>query len=137
MLRRDAKIRLLKRVPLFADCTRAELARIAAATDEMTLPAGRELTHEGARGQEFVVLVTGSADVRRRGVLVNRLGDGDFLGEIALVSERRRTATVTTTSPCRVLLLTGREFRMLLRETPSLSEKVLAAVAARIPPDYD
>ncbi len=137
MLRKDAKMRLLKRVPLFADCSGAELTKVAAAADEMTLPEGRELTHEGERGREFVVLVEGSADVHRKGKLVNRLGAGDFLGEIALVSERRRTATVTTTSPCRILVLTSVDFRTLLRETPSLQRKVLAALAARIPAEYD
>lgn len=137
MLRKDTKIGLLRRVPLFADCSKAELGKVAAAADELALPAGRELAKEGAPGREFVVLVEGSADVRRRGRLVNRLGKGDFLGEIALVSGRPRTATVTTTAPSRVLLLTGRDFRTLLRDTPSLQPKVLAALAKRIPAGSD
>ncbi len=136
MLRKNAKIELLKQVPLFASCSKAELARIAALADEVSLPAGRELTREGAPGREFVVLVEGSAEVRRKGKVINQLGDGDFLGEIALVADVPRTATVTTTWPSRILLLTDRAFRSLLRESPSLQTKVLAALAARVPPEF-
>ena len=136
MLHKDAKIELLKRVPLFADCSKAELARIARLADEVSLPADRELTREGAPGREFVVLVEGAAEVRRKGKVVNRLGDGDFFGEIALVADIPRTATVTTTWPSRILLLTDRDFRSLLRESPSLQTKVLTALAARVPPEF-
>lgn len=136
MLRKDAKTELLKQVPLFANCSKAELARIARLADEVSLPAGCELTREGARGREFVVLLEGSAEVRRKGKVVNRLHDGDFLGEIALVADVPRTATVTTTVPSRILLLTDRAFRALLRESPPLQTKVLAALAARVPPEF-
>jgi CRP-like cAMP-binding protein len=136
VLRKNAKIELLKRVPLFASCSKAELAKIAAVADEVSLPAGRELTKEGAPGREFVVLVEGAAEVRRKGKVVNQLGDGDFLGEIALVADVPRTATVTTTWPSRILLLTDRAFRSLLRESPALQTKVLAALAARVPPEF-
>lgn len=137
MLRKDAKIQLLKRVPLFEHCSRAELARIAALADELTVPADRELTREGERGREFVVLVEGAAEVSRDGTVINKLRDGDFLGEIALVADVPRTATVTTTWPSRILLLTDRAFRSLLRDTPSLQAKVLAALAARVPPEFE
>lgn len=133
MLRKNAKIELLGRVPLFAGCSKAELASIARIADEISVPADRELTTEGARGREFVVLVEGTAEVRRKGRVVNRLGGGDFLGEIALVADVPRTATVTTTWPSRLLVLTDRAFRSLLDESPSLRAKVLRAVAERLP----
>ena len=136
MLRKDAKIELLKRVPLFESCSKTELAKIAAVADEVSLPAGRDLTKEGAPGREFVVLVEGAAEVRRKGKVINQLSDGDFLGEIALVADVPRTATVTTTWPSRILLLTDRSFRSLLRETPSLQTKVLSALASRLPPEF-
>jgi len=136
MLRKNAKIELLKRVPLFENCSKAELARIAAIADEVSLPADRQLTQEGEPGREFVILVEGAAEVRRKGRVINRLGDGDFLGEIALVADVPRTATVTTTWPCRILLLTDRAFRSLMRESPSLQTKVLSALAARVPPEF-
>lgn len=136
MLRKDAKIELLKRVPLFADCSNAELGRIAQLADEVSVPAGRDLTKEGAPGREFVVLLEGSAEVRRKGKVVNRLGDGDFFGEIALVADIPRTASVTTTWPSRILVLTDRDFRSLLRSSPALQTKVLTALASRVPPEF-
>jgi CRP-like cAMP-binding protein len=137
VLRKNAKIELLRHIPLFAECSRRELEAVAAVADELSLPAGRELTREGARGAEFIVIAEGAADVRRRGRKVNTLGDGDFLGEIALVTGARRTATVRTTAPSRLLVLTAVAFRRVLRETPSLQLKVLDAVARRVPSDGD
>ncbi len=133
MLRKDAKLDLLRRVPLFERCTKGELQKIAGASDELDVPAGKTLTREGRTGYEFLVLVEGAAEVRRKNRVVNRLRSGDFLGEIALITGTPRTATVTTTAPSRVLVVTARDFRRLLRETPSMQMKVLEALAARLP----
>jgi len=135
MLRKDAKIELLKRVPLFERCSKRELAQIAALADELDLPGERNLTREGAGGLEFIVLVEGEADVVRDGQVVNELGPGDFIGEIALVTGRPRTATVRTRGPSRVLVLAASGFRVLMREVPTIQDKVLAAVTARLPPE--
>lgn len=137
MLRKNAKLELLKGVPLFADCSRSELDAILGVADELDLPAGRELTKEGARGAEFIVLADGEAEVRRRGRKINTLGAGDFIGEIALISGTPRTATVTTTEPSRLLVLTAGAFRKLLRDTPSIQTKVLDAVARRLADDLN
>jgi CRP/FNR family transcriptional regulator, cyclic AMP receptor protein len=133
MLRKNAKIELLKRVPLFARCSQRELGEIAMLADELDLPSARELTREGASGYEFIVLVEGQADVVRGVRKVNELGPGDFVGEIALVSGKPRTATVRTRGPARVLVVTASGFRQLMRDVPSIKDKVLAAVTARIP----
>lgn len=135
MLRRDAKVELLKRVPLFAGCSKKELGEIATLADEIDFGAGKVLTSEGASGREFFVLVDGAAEVRRNGRKVSTLGSGDFFGEIALVSERPRTATVTTTAPARVLVVTDRAFRELMRDVPSIQLKVLTALADRLAHD--
>jgi CRP/FNR family transcriptional regulator, cyclic AMP receptor protein len=137
MLRKNAKIELLKRVPLFERCSKRELEQIAALADELHLPEARNLTSEGTGGYEFVVLVEGAADVVRKGKVVNELGPGDFVGEIALVTGQPRTATVKTRGPSRILVLTAGGFRSLMREVPSLQDKVLAALTARIPDDYE
>ena len=126
---------MLKRVPLFSHCTKRELAAVAAEADELVLPEGRTLTKQGARGSEFVVIVDGSADVRKNGRRINRLGAGDFLGEIALVSGAPRTATVTTTSTTRVLVLTDRSFGRLTKELPSLQASILKALSERLQAD--
>jgi CRP/FNR family cyclic AMP-dependent transcriptional regulator len=136
VLRRDAKIKLLQGVPLFERCSKRELQEIAALADEVQVGAGRDLTKEGATGKEFVVIVSGYADVRRKGRKVNTLRSGDFLGEIALVTGAPRTATVTTTAPTHVLVIAAREFRSLLRRMPALQLKVLEALAARLPDEY-
>jgi CRP/FNR family cyclic AMP-dependent transcriptional regulator len=133
VLHRNAKIDLLRHIPLFERCSRRELARLATTADEVDLPEGRALTREGEPGHEFFVLVEGLAVVRRKGRRVTVLSAGDFFGEIALLTERPRTATVTAGTPVRVLVLTRRDFRRLLAEMPSLQTKVLAAVAERLP----
>jgi CRP-like cAMP-binding protein len=137
MLRKNVKIELLKRVPLFERCSQRELAQIAALADELDLPAERDLTSEGTGGFEFIVLVQGAADVVRKGQVVNELGPGDFVGEIALVTGEPRTATVKTRGPSRILVLTASGFRQLMRDVPSIQEKVLAAITARIPDEYE
>ncbi len=136
MLRKDAKIELLKRVPLFERCSKSELQQVARIADELNLPAGRRLTTEGERGKEFVVLVEGRAEVRRKGHRLRELSAGDFLGEIALVADVPRTATVTTLTPAAILLVTARDFRTLMRDVPSLQPKVLYQLAMRLPPEF-
>jgi CRP-like cAMP-binding protein len=133
MLRKNAKIELLKRVPLFERCSKRELGEIAALADELHLPKARDLTREGAGGFEFLVLVEGEADVVQKGKVVNELGPGDFIGEIALVTSRPRTATVRTRGPSRILVLTASAFRTLMHDVPSIQDKVLAALAERVP----
>ena len=131
-LRKDAKIDLIKQVPLFAQCSRKELAEVASIADEIDLPAGKELIREGGRGREFFVLLDGTVDVQKDGRRIRELKGGDFFGEIALVSDAPRTATVTTSSPVRALVVTDRSFRSLLRHSPSIQLKVLQALADRL-----
>ena len=134
-LRKDAKIELLKRVPLFSQCSKQELASVAAVADETDLGEGKELTTQGRPGREFIVLVEGEAEVRKNGRKVAALGDGDFFGEIALVTNRPRTATVVATTPVRVLVITDRAFRSLLEHSPGIQGKVLKALAERLAHD--
>lgn len=135
MLRKDVKVEMISHVPLFATCSKTELRKIASLADEIDLPAGTRLTKEGASGKEFVVIVKGRADVVRRGKKLRSLGNGDFLGEIALITGTPRTATVTTTEPTRALVIAAPAFRTLLRNTPSMQLKVLDALASRLPPE--
>ena len=134
-LRKNAKVELIARVPLFGRCTKKELNAIAQRADELTLPEGKELVRQGERGREFVVIVDGAADVHRDGRKINQLGRGDFLGEIALISGAPRTATVTTTSPTRILVLTDRAFKSVTAELPAVESRLLAALAARLHDD--
>ena len=134
-LRKNAKVELIRGVPLFAECSRKELEEVASIADEIDLPEGKEMTTEGAPGREFFVLVEGDATVRRRNRRVNRLGAGDFFGEIALLRDTPRTATVVADSPVRALVITARSFKSLLAHSPQIQGKVLSALAARLSPD--
>jgi CRP/FNR family transcriptional regulator, cyclic AMP receptor protein len=137
MLRKNAKVELIRGVPLFAECSRKDLNEIAGIADEIDLREGKELTKEGGAGREFFILVDGTADVTKGSRRVNPLGPGDFFGEIALVTQRPRTASVVATSPVRALVITGRSFRTLLDHQPEIQGKVMAALAARLGPDED
>src|SRR5512132_3094148 len=119
-LRKDTKVELLHAVPLFASCSKAELQRIASLADELDLGDGATLIREGERGREFLVVVDGTVTVTKRGKKIRDLGAGDFIGEIALISDVPRTATVTATSPVRLLVVTDRAFRGLIDEMPSI-----------------
>jgi len=132
---KNAKIDLLKQVPLFAGCSKAELREVALSTDEIDLRDGHVLTREGRPGREFFILVEGTANVTQDGKEIAELKHGDWFGEIALLTHRPRTATVTATSPVRVLVLTDRAFRRVVETMPRIALKVLASVGQRL--DHD
>ena len=134
-LHKDAKTDLLKNVPLFAGCSKAELQKIASLADELDLGDGATLIREGERGREFIVIADGTVRVTRNGKMLRELGAGDFIGEIALVADVPRTATVTATSPVRLLVVTDRAFRGLLEQMPSIAKKVLQSLGERLHAD--
>jgi CRP-like cAMP-binding protein len=131
-LGKNTKIQLIKNVPLFSHCSRKELEQIAALADEIDFPAGKEIIREGERGREFFILLDGGADVIRGGRRIAHLAKGDFVGEIAVIARIPRTATVKTTEPTRMLVVTDQALRGLLRRLPDMQLKVLQAVAERL-----
>lgn len=134
-LRRDAKIELLKRAPLFSGCSKGELRALASSADELDLRQGTVITREGRPGREFFVLIGGTAEVTKKGEKVAELGAGDWFGEIALLTDSPRTATVTATSPVDVLVITDRRFRDVVETMPSIALKILSSVSARLAHD--
>jgi CRP-like cAMP-binding protein len=129
----QTKVDALKAVPLFAECSKSDLARIARIADEIDLREGKKLIGEGDAARQFFILLDGWAEVRRGGRKVNTMGPGDFFGEIGLVTDRLATATVTTIEPSRALVITRASFKGLLRDWPNVQLKVLQALAQRIP----
>jgi len=125
---------MLATVPLFSGCSKKELRTIATLADEIDLRQGKVLTRQGAPGREFFVLLEGTVEVVRDGERIDTLGEGDFFGELALISNIPRTATVTATAPIRALVVFGRDFRRLLEEDAGIARKVLEAMAERMPP---
>ena len=128
----DTKVEALRRAPLFEGLSRKELVQLARRSEDLEVPPGKVLCKEGELGQEFFVIVDGKAEVTRKGEHVATRGGGEFVGEIALLEQTPRTATVTAKTPLRVFVLTNRDFRSLLDESPSVERKVLRALARRV-----
>lgn len=132
MSSKDPKLELLAGVPLFAELGKAELQRVGALADVIDLPAGRTLMDEGETGLEAMVIVEGRVDVTQGGVVIAERGPGDIIGEMALLSHRPRSATVTLLTDCRLLVVGRREFDALMTEMPSVRNQVMECLAHRL-----
>lgn len=115
-------------IPLFEALETDDREAIAAWFEVQDVSPDVKLTGEGASGYSFFVLLDGSATVTINGTEVRTLGAGDFFGELAILGDGRRTATVTTASPSAVLVLFGTEFRRLQQEYPELAAQVESAL---------
>ena len=131
----DTKVEALWGCPFFAGLHRRELAEIAKVTEDLEVEEGKVLTREGDSGREFFVIVDGEVSVERGGREVRRLGDGDFFGEIALLEDRPRTATVVARTSLRFFVLTRQSFKSLVARRPEIEEKVRAAIQERLGAD--
>jgi CRP/FNR family transcriptional regulator, cyclic AMP receptor protein len=131
-MEKDQKLEFLRKVPLFAGCTKTNLSRISRLVDEIELPAGRVLMQQGRVGSEFFVIVNGTVEVFRDGRQIDSLGPGDFLGEISLIDHRPRTATAVCKTDCTFLVLAHREFHSLLEESPGIAQAVMRSLAERL-----
>jgi CRP/FNR family transcriptional regulator, cyclic AMP receptor protein len=122
----------LAAVPLFQGLSKKELRRISSLMTRIDRPAGQILTREGQAGHEFFIVLEGEVEVRQDDRVIATRGPGDYLGEIALLAKRPRTATVVATTPVSVEVLSRPEFMSLLAEAPELSEQIMATVAQRL-----
>jgi CRP/FNR family cyclic AMP-dependent transcriptional regulator len=134
VLRKNRKIDLIRSVPLFSGCSKKELERISMIADEIDFRSGKTLIKEGAPGREFFVLAEGTAEISRKGKRIDTAGPGEFFGEMALLTDQPRNATVTTTSAVDALVITASSFRTLVESNPLIALKVMRAVADRLPP---
>jgi CRP/FNR family transcriptional regulator, cyclic AMP receptor protein len=131
----DVKVEALGRAPLFVGLSKKELRELARVTDDLKVDRGTVLCREGKIGQEFFVIVEGEAEVTKSGKRIATRSGGDFVGEIALLTTKTRTATVTATTPLRCFVLTQTAFRQILEESPSVQIKVMRALAERLAGD--
>ncbi|HJS26972.1 MAG TPA: cyclic nucleotide-binding domain-containing protein [Actinomycetota bacterium] len=122
----------LAQVPIFAGCTKRELAIITRASKEVSHKEGTVIAREGERGIGLFLILEGQCNVSIGGKTKARLGPGDFFGEVALLDGGPRTATVTAMSPVRLVGITGWVFRGLLMEHPSIALRTLESVAGRL-----
>lgn len=123
---------LLANVPLFERCSRSDLAKIAAIAHETDFPPATAVVSEGEVGSEMFIVLEGEVDVRRGGRKLATLRKGDFFGEVALITGSARTATVTTCTQLRALVIGRNDFRKLLYDSPALQFKLLQEVAERL-----
>lgn len=130
--KKQRKNEALSNVILFSGCDSKEIAQIASLTTEIEVPAGKVLAKEGEPGREFYVILDGKADVEIGGSQVATLGPGDFFGEMALLDQGPRAATVKATSDMEVAVLDPREFVSLIEEHPAVARKVLKVMAGRL-----
>ncbi|MBK6440252.1 MAG: cyclic nucleotide-binding domain-containing protein [Candidatus Microthrix sp.] len=128
----DAYLERLGALPMFGGCTNKELRDIARIVDELQVESGRVLMSQGDAGQEAFVIEEGAAEVVRDGQLLATVGPGSYVGELALIDAGPRSATVTATTPMRVLVIGTREFSTLLDEVPGLARRVLVSTARRL-----
>ncbi len=128
----DPRVECLRRVPLFAACTDKQLKFIAGRVEELDLVAGSILCREGLSGGDFFVLLSGKAEVSAAGTKIKELGEGEFFGEIALLDNGPRTATVTISEPARALVLGPSQFRDVLHQNAEIAVSMLYAVVQRL-----
>jgi voltage-gated potassium channel len=121
----------LSDVPFFSGLKKKELELISRQADEVDVPAGKVLAQQGTFGDQFFVIEDGTAEVTRDGERVGELGPGDFFGEMALLQEERRTATVTATSPMTLIVMTRASFRAIDKAMPHVHEAVSRAIEQR------
>jgi len=128
----DEKLEQLRRVPLFAGLGKRELAELTTLADEIGVDDGRTLTREGESGHEFFVVLEGKVAVEIGGRQVAELGPGDFLGEIALIDGKPRSATTRVVGNTKLLVVGHREFHQLMADFPSVQTAVLQVLAQRV-----
>jgi CRP/FNR family transcriptional regulator, cyclic AMP receptor protein len=122
----------LAAVPLFEGLSKKQLRQISSLMTRLDWPAGKVLTREGQQGDEFVIVLEGEVEVRQRDRVVATRGPGEYVGEIALLDKRPRTATVVATTPVSIEVLSRREFMSLLAQAPELAEQIMATMAQRL-----
>jgi len=128
----EAPVELLQRVPLFADFERGELERLARSFKQRTFDSGHTVAGEGKTGAGFFVIESGEATVSVRGAERAKLGPGDYFGEVALIDDGARSATITADSELRCYGLTSWEFRPLVEGNASIAWKLLETMAKRL-----
>ena len=132
MARSDVVTRQLAQLSMFASCSARELKAVAQLATELTIEAGYRFTTEGEPGHEFVIVIDGEAAVFKQDTKVATLGAGDYFGEMSLLDNGPRTATVIAETPMTVAVVGQREFVALLDDVPPLARKVAGGLARRL-----
>ena len=121
----------LKRVPLFSELSHRELDQVAQWADLLDVEPDRHIVDQGDFGYEFFAIVEGTADVLKDGERIRQMGPGEFFGELALIGEGRRTASVVSTSKMQLAVMLKRDFLRLEEDLPEVADKVRQAIEER------
>ena len=121
----------LHAIPLFAGLSRKERRAVAQQADEVDVDEGHRMVREGEFSYEFFAIQDGTAEVWRGEQFLAELGPGDFFGEMGLVDDLRRNASVVAKSPMTVIVMTGQAFRQTARELPDVAQKITQAIEER------
>ncbi len=121
----------LRKLALFAGLSEEERQKVARWAEEVEIPVQKHLVDEGELGYEFFVIQDGRAEVRRGDEVIAQLGPGDFFGEVALLEEHRRNASVVAAEPMRAIVMTRRDFTEMQAELPSVAALIRQAVEDR------
>ena len=122
----------LSKVALFSACSKKELERVARAGDEITMTAGTIIIDQGQTGREAFVILDGDVTVKRNNRKVATLGPGSVVGEMSLLDNGPRTATVLCDTECTLLVIDQRRFRGVVSDIPAIAHKLLGSLAGRI-----
>ena len=136
----DTKVDALRNCSLFSELSKDELQELAKITEDLEVDAGKVLCRQGEPAQEFFVIIEGEAEATKDGQSLRTMGPSDFFGEIGLIEDIPRTATVTATTPLRFFVLTRQSFWGMLDRMPGVERKILRALAKRLlasEPDSD
>jgi len=129
---RKERQELLEKVSMFSACNKKELGRLAAVAQERQVPSGAVLTKEGEPGDEFYVVAEGMAKASIKGRKVGSIPAGSFFGELSLLDQGPRTATVTAELPTRLVVITAKDFGKVIDDIPSIALKIMKGLATRI-----
>lgn len=132
MAGKDPKIEHLRSIAIFSACGPGDLQRVAQLVDEVDIADGQVIMREGEPGREMFIVVDGRARVERGGRTINEVGAGAVLGEMSLIAEGNRTATVTAEGPLRAFVVAHREFHSLMDGYPEFRMRVLEGLAAKV-----
>ena len=131
-IKRDQKIGLLKKVPMFSNLSSRQLIEIAKHAQQVSVKEGTVLAKQGHKGWEFFFIIEGEAQVQKDGKPIRRLASGDFFGEISLIDQEPRTATVIADTHMMLLVVDTRSFDHLLETIPGLQRKIILALCRYI-----
>ena len=120
---------LIEKVPLFADLDKRELQGLASSMKERTFEPGNTIAVEGQTGVGFFIIDEGEAVITVKGEELRTLGHGDYFGEVALIDDGARTATITAKSPLKCYGITSWEFKPLVEQNADLAWKMLQTMA--------